>query len=244
MRRARRVRWRWVAGSAAVVVAGALGTLWLLFQHIPSWYQPVLLTPAEADRAKADLTQLSDGLNAALVQSRSAFEVRVSEERLNAWLAVREEAWPLSREWLPAGLSNPVVVVDHDEVRLAATLRHGSIQTVVSIRLGVAGDEDGIRVRLLDVSGGSLPVPGAWVREHLARLDAGAWPAGRTSPHQHGHQPLPALGGLLEGVTFPNAWFWSWPLQDRQPFRINRLRAGPGELVFELEPLPRERSRR
>jgi len=176
---------------------------------------------------------LSEGLN----KSRRPFDHHFSQDQINAWLASRERMWPNSRKWLPRSMSDPQVVIDREGFRLAVAYRHRSIRTVLNARFQAHADADGITVRLVRVAAGSFPMPSSRIRRLLAMMDARAWPAGRRVDSQLQDRPLPALRGLFEGVTFPNAWIWQ---NGKQPFRITRLRFEPGELVVTFEPLPRQ----
>ncbi len=241
MRGKRPRRKRWVLLGGLVAAAAVPITGWLMFQHIPAWYRPPAIAPADQQRVRDDLLGTLDALGASLVHSEGPFEHRFTQAQVNAWLAVREAIWPGTRAWLPRPLSDPFVAIDEGGVRLAATYRHGGLKTVLSARLELSADPGGVRVRLARVAGGSLGIPRSWVRDELAALDADAWPAGQRSGLQYGDGCLPALSGLFEGVVFPNAWIWK---NGEQPFRITRLRFEPGALAVTFEPLPRHPSRR
>lgn len=240
-RRGGRFRWlKWaaLAGGLAVTAAGA--TVWLMFQHIPSWYRPVAIVPAsDADqRVRNDWLGAIGRLREHLLREKQPFEFVVSQDQLNAWLAVRETIRPQTRNWLPPALSDPFVLIERDGLRLAATYRSGAVRTVVSARLQVRVERDGIRVTLREVAGGSLGMPESWLRERLTLLDGRLWPSGRKSPYQLGGLPLPSLTGLPDGIGLPNTWVWR-EAELQLPFRITGLRLEPGVLVVNLLPLPR-----
>ena len=75
----------------------------------------------------------------------------------------------------------------------------------------------------------------------MAALDAGPWPAGKRVRAQFGPEPMPALGGLFDGIVLPNAWILE---NGKQPFRITALTLEPGAIVVTFEPLRRHGSSR
>jgi len=236
MRRSR-WRWWWVPIAALAVLLTVLTVAWLMFQHIPAWYRPPAVAPPNQQRVRDDLVATLGSFETRLGTEGRPFEFRFSQDQINAWLAVREAIWPASREWLPPALSDPFVAIETEGVRVAATYRHGGLRTVLSARLELAADPDGVWVRLVDVAGGELSVPTSWVQEQLAAMDGGAWPAGKRSKLQLGGDPLPQLRRLTDGVVFPNAWIWE---NGKQPFRITDLRFVPGTVVVVVQPLPRQ----
>jgi hypothetical protein len=231
----RRLKWGAVVVGLAVLVTGT--SLWLMFQHIPSWYRPVVVVPfSDADqRVKNDWVGANNKLVGGLTNGQ-AFEFAVEQDRLNAWLGARECSWQRSREWLPPALSDPFVLIERDGLRVAATYRSGGVKTVVSARLQATVEAGGVRIRLDEVAGGSLGVPESWVRERLALLDGRTWPVGSKSPYQIGGPALPPLSGLFQGVRLPDTWVW---VNGQWPFRIVGVRFEPGQLVLSLKPLPR-----
>ncbi len=234
--RFRWLKWAMVVAGLAVLVSGT--TLWLMFQHIPSWYRPIAVVPfSDADqRVKNDWMGAKDRLERRLQNEKLAFEFPVKQDQLNAWLGARECSWQRSRDWLPPALSDPFVLIEADGLRLAATYRSGGVKTVVSARLRTAVQTGGIRISLDEVAGGSLGVPESWVRERLALLDGRTWPVGSKSPYQIGGPALPPLAGLFDGVLLPDTWVWA---NGQWPFRIVGVRFEPGLLTLHLQPLPR-----
>ncbi|HPD29979.1 MAG TPA: hypothetical protein PLL20_08295 [Phycisphaerae bacterium] len=233
-------RLKWVrrilcAAGLLILVTGV--TLWLMFQHIPSWYRPPAIAPANHQRIRNDWAGSRDSLQQAMLREEP-FEFAVTQDQINSWLAIREAIWQLSREWLPSALSEPFVRIEKDSLRLAATYRSGSIRTVLSARLEIALRADGIWVRLAGLDAGSLGVPDAWVRERLRLIDGRAWSPGKKSRYQLGGPPLPSLPTLPDGAVFPATWVWK-ESELALPFEIAGLRFEPGVLVVSLRPLPR-----
>ncbi|HSW45516.1 MAG TPA: hypothetical protein VLM89_08090 [Phycisphaerae bacterium] len=233
--------WKWatITTASALLLVAVAG--WMLFQRIPDWYHPAEAHPDEAQSVRDDFTGTYNNLSIALNESSGPFEFRLRQEQVNAWLSARHEIWPEARHWLPREVSGPQVIIEPGGIRLAAALRHSSLQAVISVRLKVSADDAGITVRLLGAAAGSLPIPKSQTRQFLTMLDQGGnWPAGRRADGQLGDRSLPALGGLFDGVVFSNRWIWH---NGRQPFKITRITCRPGELVLTFHPLPRQADR-
>jgi len=237
MNRRTRVRWiKRLVVTATVLAASAVVTAWMMFQHIPAWYQPIQVLPDDVDPVKDDFIATIDGLSKLLNESQEPFEYRLTQEQINAWLAVRKEIWPLSRKWLPPSLEDPMIVLDPDGLRLAVLFRRRSLQAVVSARFRVRATSDGLLLHLAEVTGGDLPLPRSQVRKVLARLDRDLWPGGRTVHSPLGNRPLPPLSDLPDGMRLPNEWIWP---NGKRPFRITRITFEPGAVRITFHPLPR-----
>lgn len=230
-------RWRWLALGVLTLLGASVLTAWLMFQHIPSWYQPMDIPPADQrNRIRIEATAAYENFNQKLATATAPFDWQITQDRLNEWLGAREVIWPLSRDWFGPDISGPMVVIEPDGVRIAATCRLGGVQTVVSALFEAVADEEAVTIRLAEIESGSLPLPPTWAREQLAKLDTGGWPAGRRSPWQYDSTPLPRLSTLPDGADFPNGWIWRNG-DYRRPFRVTDIRLEPGALTLRIEPL-------
>ncbi len=237
------MKWPWVKRIlAGLVLLGALAicVLWMMVQHIPSWYRPVHVPRHDdsVDRIWNDLLRTQEVLALWMVNTDEPFEHTFTQDQINAWLAIREDKWPLAREWLPPEVSDPFLHINEHGFRVAVTYREGQLRTVLNLGLRVEADEHRIHAQVLDVAAGSLSVGAGWFRDELADLDRDRWPAGDTFKYQLGDRPLPKLTDLLTGADFPNGLLESWDV--KRPFRITRIRCEPGKAVVTFEPLPRE----
>ena len=230
----RRLRWALLMATGGAVL-GVLG-LWLALQHVPAWYHPVEIAPEHLQEVRNDLAATQGTLNEQMLLARAPFEFRISEEQINAWLSAREDIWPLSREWLPPGVSDPLVRILPDGLRLSATVRHGWMQAVVTVWLELGADPTRVYARLLDVRSGSLPLPHAWVRHRLAAI--------RPPSLRHDGQAAPvSLDGLFDGISQPNSGVWTQPAAlgqkaVRRSFRVTALRLEAGAITVTIEPRP------
>ncbi|GMV98807.1 MAG: hypothetical protein AMXMBFR83_31550 [Phycisphaerae bacterium] len=229
-------RWRWVLAGLAVMLLGCAATLWLLFQHIPAWYRPARIPLAELQRVRDDWLAATDRVNVQLNRATGPFQVTLTQDQLNEWLAVRESIEPLSRNWLPPSIQEPMVVLEKGAVRLGATYAGDGVSTVLSVRVVPAREPDGIRIRLDDLSGGSLGLPDFAVRAVLEDLDNRL--AGSRSD---GERPAVAVKDLLDGVLVPNTVRWPG---GGSRVRIVDVRIEPGTISVTLERLPRPHSNR
>lgn len=228
------IRWSLVvlicAGTGAAAVA------WLMFQYVPTWYQPLAVGPAYHGRVRSDWAGTIDRLQEALISSETAFTQRFTQDQLNAWVANRESIWPLSREWLPKGISSPFLRFTDSGLTVAVTANYGSLKAVVSADFELAVRDDAIHVRLIDAHAGALPVPRRWLEDLLTRASTRGWPAGERISGQLDGPPIPPLPQLLNGASFPRAWI----IKRRQPFRIDRIQFQQGTCDITLRALPRD----
>lgn len=230
--------WKWlVAGIALAAVTFTLVS-WMLFQHVPAWYQPVQVPPERVQAVRNDLARVQDQLGERIVNANQPFEIRITQDQINAWIAAREEMWPLSREWLPPEIAEPFVVIQPEGVRLAATFDNGSIQTVLSVLLEIGADEQALHVRVADVRSGSLPVPLGWLEDLLRR--AGVEQKLTASFGGQGNRKF-NLKSIFEGAWLPNEGVWWEP---ERPYRVIGLDLEPGSLTLTIRPLPYRHSRR
>ena len=240
-------RWRWIVAGLGALLIATLLTCWLLFQHRPAWYQPVQIPPDKdiQQRVRDDLEWTFQALNETLNAAQKPFQFRITQNQVNAWLAGWDLIDPRSRQMIPPQFTEPMVVFEADGVRVAATYtfgEKGNLRTIVSAKLKVEADAQGVTVRLDDISGGSLSLPRTAVREGLkslgGRLSAELARAGVSTPRGS----RPRLTDLLEGITIPNTGKWPG---GGQRFRIIGVAFEPGALVLTIERLRhQERSRR
>lgn len=234
-----RIKWlkRIVIGAAIVVVAG-LGTLWMMFQHIPNWYRPVQVPPEYEQAVKDDFLQTQDNLREQLNTFQHSFEYRFRQDQINAWLAKRDELWemiyPKSRKWLPPDMSDPQVAIDPDGLRFAVTYSRRDIRTVLSAQIWLKADTNGIMIQLVRVAAGALPIPKSQIQQLLTKLDHRDLGLGKHVAGQGRSHSFPSLTGLFEGIRIPNAWSWQ---DGHRSFRMTQIRFEPGELVVAFEPL-------
>lgn len=227
-----------------MLAGGALLGVWLAFQHVPEWYQPVEVPPAQLQAVRDNLVQTQNDFGERLAMSSAPFEVTISQEQVNAWLAAREDIWPLSREWLPPGVSEPFVRIEPGGIRVGATCQVGGVQSVVSALVAVAADDDSVDARVLQIRSGSLPLPENWLRDQLARIR----PHGRlprevgglaVDPAGNSHA-MASLADVLTGISIPNEAVWWEP---KRPFRVVGLRTQSDTLVVTVKPLPYRHAR-
>jgi len=218
-----------------VVSVGGV-TLWMVFQHIPSWYQPVEVAQAQYQRVRDDLLSAEDHFTTELVAGES-FEYVLEDRKLNEWISTRHAIWAPAAKWVPEQIENPVIQFLPDQVAVAGLLRFGELKVIGSIHFSLDVVDDQIRVKLLQFQGGSLPVPGAWVvdllleyweelgAKNLDELDVGGG---------IGNEEIAArIKQLPTGSLFPATMRWP---NGKQDFTIRRIRTEEGRLVLTVHP--------
>lgn len=201
----------------------------MLFQHIPAWYTPAQVPAADLQGIKDDLVRSEDSFSASM-NAEGIFEFRLTQDRLNAWLAAREQIWPEAQHWIPPMMDAPFIAFEPGRILLAGTVQLGGIQTVLSASVHLGIDDQGVAIRLAGVTGGSLPVPDSLVREQLRQLDA------RRPRRTEAATSLPSAEELLAGTHVPAEFVW-W--NGKRPFRVRGIQVERGAITFRIEPLPR-----
>lgn len=226
------LRWGGAIGVACIVVACLIG--WMLYRHIPAWYQPAYVPAEDEQEARDALGEAFTALSRGMGEGRP-FDYVVRQEALNRWLMARERIWPASKRWIPDQIEDPVIVFRQDEVVVAGTWSGPGPRTVVNIRSRLEMIDGAPRVRVMSVRCGSLPVPLAPIKEQLARLERDRADRGRSL--------LPdgtSIVAATEGAPLPRDLPWSQP---KGEFRIEALELLPGELRVRLRPVERSPSR-
>ena len=233
MRRIRRVSACVAALLAIVVCAG-----WLMFQHIPAWYQPIVISaPGDLDRVRQDLSGTYDRLDTAILLATGPFEFRLREDQINAWLAARENIEPATKGWLPAMLSDPFIHVEHDGLRVAATIHREELKAVLSAHLSVQVAPDFLRLHISEVRAGRLPVPDEWLRGALSDMSQRLQSVEKSKPGRTANKTTSATWNkILTGIDLKNTVVSDYI---NRPFRIVGLRFEPPEIVATLEPMSR-----
>lgn len=225
-----------IAALLTVLALAAVGTAWMMFQHIPDWYRPARVPPEQEQMVRDDITATYDSLNIGMNESTQSFDHRFTQDQINAWLAMLERMWPNSRKWLPPEMTDPQIAIDPEGIRLAITYRYQDIRTVLNAQFHAIADTDGITLRLLGVYAGSLPMPNARVQKLLTQIDTNVISDEKRTISPLQDRPMPPLATLFDGIRLPNDYVWE---NGKKPFRITQLTFEPGELIVKFDPLPR-----
>lgn len=226
-------RRRWLLRGAVIALALLLvggASAWLAFQNIPSWYKPARVAPQHRQIVKNSVTDAFNDFSERVNQDRP-FEFRLVEKDVNRWLAVREEFGPDAREMFPPWLSEPMVIMRAGRVGFAGIVDWQSVRSVISLwfEVEVAGDE--IRLRLTNVSGGSLPIPASTVlgqlRGWIERADGAKAGTARR---------LREIEQFLVGKAIANRLYWR---NGERDYRVLELKLLDGEITLTAQAIPR-----
>jgi hypothetical protein len=219
----------------ALALLGGI-SVWMLFQHIPDWYEPPEVPQAEYQRVRDELLSAEDRFTADLVAGRP-FEYVLEDRQLNEWISTRHAIWAPAAKWIPEQIENPVIRFLPDQVAVAGLLHFGDLKVIGSIHLSLDVVEDQLSVKLLHLQGGSLPVPGSWVvnlllefwdelgAKNLKDIDLG----GKTTSEEIAAQ----IARLPIGALFPATARWP---NGKQDFRLRGIRTEQGRLVLTVQP--------
>jgi hypothetical protein len=219
MLRSRRNRRIAVAAAAAIVLIAV--SSWLAVARVPSWYRPPHVGAAQYQDVRDDLETAFNQLNLAM-QGRQPFEYIVSEDRLNRWIAAREQIWPGLRQYVPRELQWPVVTFRQEGIVVAGVVEIGSVRSVLSVVLSVRAEPDRMVLKLGRCRLGAVPVPHWMVRRFLEAMSRSATPDSPGQPRD-----------LLKELVLENRF--DWPNGARR-FRILAVDVQPGRLVTTIHP--------
>jgi hypothetical protein len=211
------------------VIAGpiVLIGLWMMFEHKPGWYRPVTADDATVKRAQSSTAELVDSISDRLAVARP-LEVTLSDDAVNEWLASLPRLWPEAGRAIPREITDLAVRFDAGVMRIGGHFRSGELQSILNLSLAVevSDDRSAFSIRLINVRGGSLPVPRVVLAKLFEQLQDAAPP--------DEYSEIRSVDELFEGVTIRNRFVW--PNGDR-PCRVSSITTGPGELRVGIEPL-------
>lgn len=227
-----------LAFIAAILLVSCLGTIWLLFQHKPAWYRPLEIPREQAQAIRDDFVGTVDHVSEKMNTSgvNKVFEIKLTQDQINAWLAAREQIYPALRQWTPVWLNDPYIILEQDGFRVAATAFQKGIKCVVSVNVRAHIQTDGIAIQLTHVAGGSLPMPKSVIEGVITRLERHFRTTTAFSEDNPRHEVFPTLAELFKGTTIPKQWVWK---NGDQPFLIQKIQFEPGAVTFAMQPLAR-----
>lgn len=143
--------------------------LWRASQVVPDFYASAVNQDPAEQRAASDAMIQKTTLLISDVQKPGRWETLVTEEELNAWLAVDlKENHP---EALPPEFTEPRIAVDPGGLRLACRNRQTPVETVLSVACDVYLAEPGVlAVRVRQVRAGAVPLPLTGILDQIRDL--------------------------------------------------------------------------
>lgn len=177
-----------VAGVVVLLAAAIGGALVWASRQTPDFYRDSLANPVAVDAADGErLEQQALALHNQL-QHAGRFEVRFTQDEINAWLA--NELPAKFPRLLPSMLADPRVAIEKGKMRLAVRYTKGNVETVLSVagEAHVTGQPNELAVRIGQARAGLVPVPLGKVLEDIQQR-----PACRPLPRPRRRPPpLPA----------------------------------------------------
>lgn len=217
----RRILLVWSLVSGAVCLS-----MLLAFQCRPSWYNPVAVGEEVLRRAQRESAGVIDDTGRHLVR-REAYEVSITQQQINEWLAAMPKLWPRWGNRLPEDVRNLAAKLEPGRIRIGALVDRGGVRVVLNgaLRISLANDGHAIRIELEQIRGGKLAVPRRLISAVHGLLDDS-----EGSDNEQGT----SIVDLFDGVDVPNDFIW--PNGERR-FRIADIRIEPGGVHLRLEPL-------
>lgn len=160
------------ASLLAVLAVGLLGWAYWASRQVPEFYQEALELKPEVQRiANDELLEQATAL-ASDVRKEGQWQALFTADQINGWLAV-----DLARNYpdlLPAGSSDPRVLIRSGSATVACRYKDRTLDTVVSLDLEVYLNEPNVvSLRLRNARAGAIPVPlGKFLDRVAAAADA------------------------------------------------------------------------
>lgn len=211
--------------------------LWLTFHHKPAWYKPAALDDAGLKRARRDAVNRADFVSDRMVQG-APFEVVLNEREVNEWLAALPQVWPAAHKAIPREIHRPALHFGDGVARVGFHYEKNDWQAILSaaIRITITDNREDVVVRLVDVHGGSLPLPDALLDQLLAALQdahVGDPDASSSTRAASALGRIRSVADLEAGIRFPNRFIW---FNGRRPFAIESVTVARGELRLSICP--------
>ncbi len=132
--------------------------LWLCFQYIPGWYQPIYLSHAEVESVRSQAEQTFEAVTQKMIAGE-LFSITLSARQLNEMLSAQQVLWPAAADWLDPRLTTPCVAISRDHLMIGMRFHQGQTRSILSARIRPELLGGYVSLTLEDVRAGRLPVP-------------------------------------------------------------------------------------
>jgi hypothetical protein len=140
-------------------------------------------------------------------------------------------------------VTDPFITIAPEGIRLAATVQHGAIQTVVSVHFTATADEEQVNLRVLEVNSGSLPIPQSWIEGQAVKFQKRAAAQLNALSGEVARKNI-QITDLFKGISIPNRGVWRQVDVPPRPYRVIGLTLEQGALVVTIRPLAQRGSTR
>lgn len=216
---------RMIAALMCVAALCSAAAVWMVFQHVPAWYQPRGLSRAEIRRVQREADASFNHITQQLAAGETA-AITLTARELNDLLAARADLWPTAGTWPSPDFSGPFVAFEERSARVGMRHHWGTIQSIWSARLRPVIDDQSIALNIDELRAGSWRVP------------AMLWPDGApSSTDSRSEQRAAAVQGVgqawTEGLKVRNRFHWP---NGSIPFSIAELDLRDDRLTIRLAP--------
>ncbi len=206
-----------------LALLAALVVLAVVQVRPPSWWTAPKEATAEDERIGQQLEQGSISELQRVRPNSEPWAIRIHQSDVNAWLAARLPKW--CEHAGITGIGDVQVHFERGTIEIAAMLPDFPSVVVAAIPLEVV--DGGLRSRSSRVSLGRLPLP--FITETILGAVAASLAGSEASA------AVTALAPLLRGGDVPA----EFALVDGRRVRVRDIEIRDGELLLELETLPR-----
>jgi hypothetical protein len=146
------------------LACGVGAALWTLVRYKPPLYLQAAVPPGNdrhklSEDCQRELSQL--WYSVTNQEEEQKWGHRFTDKQINSWLAEHFVTSRLDAEFLPEGISEPRIVIEPDQVRVAFKYGSGLWSTIVSIDLRlwlVKGEPNVVALKLVGFHAGALPI--------------------------------------------------------------------------------------
>jgi len=206
------------------VFALLLGSLALVLalEYRPSWYRPVELSESHLQLARMEALRVVDSIGDRLVEGEP-FEVILSDDQLNIWMAGLGQIWPEAAQRIPREIYEPYLDFEPGLLRVAARVETDGWRAIITTRYTFELSEDSrlLRIELASASCGCLGIPESLVSTALPspiRVDGESY----------------SVQDFFDGLNLANRFVWP---NGRRSFRFGDIKIDSGSIRLRIEPL-------